>query len=367
MTCVRKIFLSLLRYCFSFPGRLFFWWKRHGIQCATSSSPILALGGILENRALIHGGAVKLLALRDAFPLDEKKYNLLYLVSSAQPPFAEALVRKVRQRGVAFVWNQNGVGYPGWAGKETERHNAPMRRLRQSADYIIYQSAFCRDSAERFLGPCLTPSEILFNPINLKTFFPLSERPPLSQLRLLTLGTHSYAERVFTTLHCLKNLCDSGYDAVLTIAGKCQWEQGLTSLHQEITRLGLAERVTVLPAFSQKEAVQLYQAHHLVLHPKYLDPCPTVVMEALASGCPVVGSASGGLPELVSQDTGVLIPAPLDWGRMITPTGVELAAGVLTILPHFETYATAARARAEALFDEERWVARHREIFITLL
>jgi glycosyltransferase involved in cell wall biosynthesis len=104
-----------------------------------------------------------------------------------------------------------------------------------------------------------------------------------------------------------------------------------------------------------------------VLHPKYLDPCPTVVLEALASGCPVVGSASGGLLELVDEESGVLIPAPLDWSQMITPTGAALAKGVLKIVPHFESYAYAARIRAEALFDQKRWVARHQEIFISLL
>ncbi|MFZ4115596.1 MAG: glycosyltransferase family 4 protein [Chthoniobacterales bacterium] len=363
---MKDLFLSLLRGCFFFPQRLFFWWKRSGIKRASASKLVLALGGVLQNRTFIHGGAVKLLALRNTFPINEKKYNILYLVSSAQPPFAQDLVEKIRRRGIAFIWNQNGVGYPAWAGQETEWHNAPMRRLRGMADYVIYQSAFCRDSAEHFLGPCSAPSEVLLNPIDLDTFFPLPERPSFSPLRLLTLGTHGYAERVFSTLHCLKNLSDAGCDTVLTIAGKCQWPQGLTSVQQEISRLGLASRVTLLPAFSQKEAVALYQSHHIVLHPKYLDPCPTVVMEALASGCPIVGSATGGVPELVCEGSGVLIPAPLDWNNMVTPTGAALASGVLKILPHFEIYASAARKRAEALFDQKRWVARHLEIFESL-
>ncbi|KAB2643869.1 MAG: glycosyltransferase family 4 protein [Verrucomicrobia bacterium] len=364
---MKMFFLSLMRRCFFFPKRLFFWWRRREVEHSNASEPILALGRVLENRTVIHGGAVKLLALRDAFSINEKKSNILYLVSSAQPPFSQDLVKKARRCGMIFVWNQNGVGYPAWAGEGTEGHNAPMRRLRALADYVIYQSAFCRESAEFFLGPCLAPSEILFNPIDLGTYFPSPIRPPLSPLRLLTLGTHGYAERVFSTLECLKNLVDAGCDAVLTIAGKCEWPQGVALVKREIGRLGLTARVTLLPPFSQGEAVRLYQSHHIVLHPKYLDPCPTVVLEALASGCPVVGSASGGLLELVDEESGVLIPAPLDWSQMITPTGAALAKGVLKIVPHFESYAYAARIRAEALFDQKRWVARHQEIFISLL
>lgn len=355
--------LRWMRFCFLFVQRLFFWWKRRHLKRAQGSLTVLGCGGILENRTLIHGGAVKLLALRDAFPINEQKCNLLYLVSSAQPPCAEDLVVKARRSGIGFVWNQNGVGYPAWAGTEAERHNAPMRRLRSLADYVIYQSAFCRDSAEHFLGAYAGPSEILFNPIDLDQFFPSCTPPPLSPLRLLTLGTHGYPERIFSTLHCLKKLYDAKYDVTLTIAGRCQWHQGPASLHQEIKRLGLASHVRILPAFTQEEAVKLYQSHHIVLHPKYLDPCPTVVMESLASGCPVVGSASGGVTELVCEESGVLIKAPVDWQTMITPTGDELAQGVLRILPHFAEYAHAARARAEALFDRKRWLARHVEIF----
>ncbi|MEI6416307.1 MAG: glycosyltransferase family 4 protein [Verrucomicrobiota bacterium] len=358
---------NLVRGFFDLPERLLIFLRRTSIYRSSCKEPVVAFGELLDHRGLIHGGAVKLLSLRDGMSNDEKIFNILYLVSSAQPRFAIDLVGQTRARGIPFVWNQNGVGYPAWAGWQSERQNGPMRWLRERADYIIYQSQFCREAAEKFLGPCSTPGEILFNPVNLKKFVPLAERPSLKPLRLLTLGTHSYAERVFSTLECLKILRMNGVEVTLTIAGKYLWPQGEAAVHQKIQELGLADGVTLLPPFHQEEAIRLYQSHHILLHPKYLDPCPTVVIEALASGCPVVGSASGGLPELISEECGFLIPTPLCWDKMITPTGAQLAEGVMNLFSRWESAATAARARAELLFDEVRWVERHREIFQNLL
>jgi len=92
-----------------------------------------------------------------------------------------------------------------------------------------------------------------------------------------------------------------------------------------------------------------------------------VAIEALATGLPVVGSASGGMPELVPAGCGMLVPAPVVWDRLITPTGEEMAAAVAEIYPRLEEYSAAARHHAEAAFDCRKWVEGHREIFSSLL
>jgi teichuronic acid biosynthesis glycosyltransferase TuaC len=49
-------------------------------------------------------------------------------------------------------------------------------------------------------------------------------------------------------------------------------------------------------------------AADVVCLPSYSEGCPNVVIEALACGRPVVASEVGGVPELVSADTGILVP-----------------------------------------------------------
>lgn len=356
-----------VRGALALPGRILHTRRLAGLRRSREREPVVSFGGALNTGRLIHGGAVKLTHLRDAFPWNEQSFNLLYLVSSALPPYAEDLVKRCRRIGIPLIWNQNGVAYPGWAGHDVERYNGPMRRLRAEADYVIYQSAFCRDSAERFLGPCATKSEVIFNPVDLHRFRPAESPPPARPLRLLTLGTHGYAERVLSTLRCARFLIDSGIPCSLTIAGRLGWPGATLETQREIEKLHLQSEVAVLASFTQQQAAELYRAHHLLLHPKYLDPCPTVVIEALASGLPVVASATGGLPEMVLSSGGELIPAPLSWDKLITPTGEQLAAAVARLLPRLAKAAREARSHAEKTYDSARWVRKHASIFRRVL
>lgn len=343
--------------------------KKHALihRMGNPDGPRVAFGGVLNDGRPVHGGAVKLLPLRNVFGGDDQCFDILYAVSSCQPQCAVDLFRRCRERGIRIVWNQNGVGYPAWANGESERFNAPMRRLCSMADHVIYQSCFCQVSAERYLGPSEVPSQILYNPVDLIRFAPRAEDRGEGALRILAAGTHGTRDRVISVLEMLALLRREGIEATLTVAGKFQWKNGEGDFSGEVNRLGVAEAVKRVSRFSQEDAAALYQAHDLLVHPKYMDPCPTVVIEAMACGLPIVGSASGGMPELVPDTCGKLVPSPSDWEKSHTPTGSELANAVAEILPDLASMGLAVRKQAEERFAVDRWVEDHRRIFQSLL
>ena len=357
-----------LREVFSLPARLRF---RRALRAQTWSAPLYRIavnyGDAIGEGGLVAGGRVKLLHLTGRWP-QEKPFNVLYLVSSAPPPFADELVRWARARGAVFVWNQNGVGFPAWAGWNTFDVNRPMRRLRRSADFIVYQSQFCERSANTWLGNAWPRSEVLYNPVDTTAFRPSAQMPDLRDgWRLLAAGTHYQSFRVIGSLETARALLDVGHRVQLTIAGAMRWQDAEAQVHDAIRRLRLSEHVTLRPAFSQEEAVRLYQGAHILLHLKYHDPCPTVAIEALACGLPVVATRSGGMPELVGEEAGELLQVSGDYWRASYPPPRRVAAAVARMIADLPRRREAARERAARMFNKDAWVEAHERIFREVL
>src|SRR5262249_52923786 len=138
------------------------------------------------------------------------------LGSTAMPPEAALLVRLARRRGAAFVWNQNGVAYPGWYGPGWELLNAPRARLLHEADHVFFQSAFCKLGTDRFYGQLRGSWEVLHNRVDTRPFAPSAR--PRRPLTLLLAGSQYQLYRIETALETLAAL-RRDYDARLVVTG----------------------------------------------------------------------------------------------------------------------------------------------------
>ena len=86
---------------------------------------------------------------------------------------------------------------------------------------------------------------------------------------------------------------------------------------------GAGSYVHVLPACAPDDVVVWMTAADLVTLPSYMEGCPNVVLEALACGRPVVASQVGGIPEIMSNDCGRLVP-PRDAAALAAAIGSVL-------------------------------------------
>lgn len=84
----------------------------------------------------------------------------------------------------------------------------------------------------------------------------------------------------------------------------------------EITLIGLSSKqIEELPkgingiarTNSMEELAQLYSEADVLVNPTYADSFPTVNMEALACGTPVITYKTGGSPEIIDDKTGVVV------------------------------------------------------------
>jgi glycosyltransferase involved in cell wall biosynthesis len=107
------------------------------------------------------------------------------------------------------------------------------------------------------------------------------------------------------------------------------------------------------------DVMALLDAADVLLHPSRADAFPTVLLEALAAGTPIVASAVGGIPEIVKDgETGLLVPPPL--------TGSAFAARLARLLgdPRLRrSFVERGRERFEAEFTAERWAERLRAVY----
>ncbi len=309
----------------------------------------------------VAGGTAKFQRLNGRFPNSPTDFTFLYLGSTWLPGDLRPLLWLARRRGAPIVVNQNGVGYPGWAGKATEEVNRPLRLALLAADHVVYQSRFCKRSADAFLGRPRATWEVVYNAVDVDHFTPATQQPEGGPVLLLG-GDQTQEYRLDLALRTLAAVLPAHPDATLLVTGRLVGKADAL-----IDELGLRRHVELLGGYSQRDAPAVFRRAHLLLHTKVNDPCPSLVLEAMACGLPVVYPASGGVVELVGDEAGVGVPHPDSWERDEPPSAEALAATVSGVVDDLSAYSAAARRRAVERFALGPWLDRHAALFAELV
>lgn len=106
-----------------------------------------------------------------------------------------------------------------------------------------------------------------------------------------------------------------------------------------------------------QELVQLYSNADVLINPTYADTFPTVNLEALACGTPVITYRTGGSPEAIDEKTGVVIEQG----------DVDGLVAAIRMMKEKHLSSTDCRKRAEERFDKDKCFEKYLELYEKLI
>ena len=225
-------------------------------------------------------------------------------------------------------------------GTFTLRHRAVVRlalaRVRQKADLIIVPSlAVQRDVVEQLGVPagrvavsphgCEPRFRPAADPAGLRR---VAERYDLPQRYVLAVGTLEPRKNLTTLLQAFARLRSAGtLDPApgLVLAGPRGWLD--EPIFAAVRSLGLEDCVHVPGFVDDDDLPVLYSGAELLAFPSLKEGFGLPLLEAMASGVPVVASNCSAMPE-VAGDAAVLVD-PLDAGALAAAIGDVLRDGAL--------------------------------------
>lgn len=293
-----------------------------------------------------------------------------------------------RRRGVPIVQRLDGMNWVHQIRRTGLRHfiraeygNLLLRIIRrQIATRIVYQSEFSRSWWERQAGSTPVPNTVIYNGVDLAAYHPqgAADRPTESYRILLVEGS-------------LMGGYDSGLEAAAGLAAGVAGRIGQPDSNLEnrlvelmvvgkvapqvqaswtkwINDLGPIAPVSIRWAglVHRQDIPQIDRSAHVYYSADVNAACPNAVIEALACGLPVAAFNTGALPELVTGDSGRVVPYGTDPWRLETPDVPALVRATEEILSRQTIFRQAARKRAEAVFGLDQMVEAYLSQFLAV-
>lgn len=178
-------------------------------------------------------------------------------------------------------------------------------------------------------------------------------------------------------IHVFKPYGEKSSDRFNIVGVASAWnkDKGLYDFYQlrealptefDITLIGLTvEQIKNLPqgiegisrTDSVEQLAQLYSKANVLVNPTYADSFPTVNMEALACGTPVITYRTGGSPEIIDEKTGIVV----EQGDI---------EGLITAIRKMENKPLSSkecRNRAVTLYDKDKRFADYVNLYESLI
>lgn len=214
--------------------------------------------------------------------------------------FAAPAIWIARWRRVPLVVNYRG----GEAGTFLARSKRVVQASVRRAARLIVPSGFLR----QVFGEHGMTADVVPNIVDLARFRP-ADAEPVGAPRLLVARNLEPIYDNATALRAFALVLRARPDVRLTLAGTGPEGQMLQALAQE---LGVAAQVDFAGRIDRETMAALLRESRVAINPSLVDNMPNSVLEALASGVPVVSTRVGGVPFIVEHEVSALLVPPQD-------------------------------------------------------
>lgn len=219
--------------------------------------------------------------------------------------FATPAVWIARLRGIPAIVNYRG----GEAEKFIEAQHRWIRPTLNRATAVVVPSGFLRTVFAKWGVPTHTVPNI----IDLSRFSPGPADP--ARLHFLVSRNLEDIYDISTAISAFSAIRAQHAHARLTVAGSGPKRADLEALTH---RLGLQDVVTFTGRLDNQQIAQVYRAADILLNASLVDNMPISLLEAMASGTPIVSTDVGGIPFLVEHEKTALLVPPGDPEAMAT-------------------------------------------------
>jgi glycosyltransferase involved in cell wall biosynthesis len=243
----------------------------------------------------------------------------------------------------------------------TEFFDVREHRLAQKADlarFVVCVSDHGRSQIMSLVEPALWDKLVVVHcGVDVDAFQPPAEHESGGgSAEILTVGRVVPVKGQSLLVEAVAELCRRGVDARLTVVGD---GPQLADLRSRAAGLGVADRVELAGSVGQHEIAGRYARADVFALPSFAEGLPVVLVEAMASGLPVVASRITGVPELV--DEGIA-------GWLVTPGRAdELTDALERVLrdppERRRAMGLAGREKVVAEFDIERTARALLDVF----
>ncbi|MDY0884062.1 glycosyltransferase family 4 protein [Dongia soli] len=203
--------------------------------------------------------------------------------------------------GLPYIVSLRGGDVPGYLGKELAFYHwltAPLTRLvwRQAA-HVVANSGGLQQLARQALPEIKI--EVIPNGVDLNSFVPAQHPASGGPLALLSVGRLHVQKGLDVLLQAMAKLPPQLRDACRLILVGDGPERG--PLQELASQLGLSQLIEFRGWVDRAEIAAIYAAADLFVFPSRDEGMPNAVLEAMASGLPIVATRISGSEELVVE------------------------------------------------------------------